>query len=59
MTALRCEKEPVRPDNTGVSWVWCVNDNVMYEMNYKSLICCLVEIEIQFMKIYIYIYILF
>jgi len=26
----------------------------MYEMNYKSLIYCLVEIEIQFMKIYIF-----
>ena len=34
-----------------VSHVCHVNDIVMYEMNYKNLICCLVEIEIQFMKI--------
>jgi len=31
----------------------CESVYVWYEMNYESLICCsLVEIEIQFMKIY-------
>jgi len=47
MTALRYEKEPVRPDHMSVSRVWCVNDIWMYEMGYESLIyCCLVGIEI-------------
>jgi len=47
MTALRCEKEPVRLDHMGVSRVLCVNDIWMYEISYESLICCcLVGIEI-------------
>jgi len=58
MTVLRCEKKK-RLDHivwiNRVTWVWCVNDNVMYEMNYERLICCsLVEIENYFMKKYIF-----
>jgi len=31
--------------------VWCVSDDLMYEMNYENLICCFfVDLEISFMK---------